>query len=1037
MLGLSLGGDFSFTEFVEPLWLDGLVVGVLIAFLLLGKGGKSFLGEGTRKKGGASASRRGPHQAADALTHEQQELQRLMEVEISAGHPEKALEAWDNMQGMEVPLETLSLWTKALAHVRPTTLASEVVQHMQRHPEHFCNAARSAHAVMEQLAVIGAAPAVLDDFAKACLRELQLPMTKKMVETLLGAYAAAGDEGRVSMYLSEPDVAQQLSARGYMMTIRGFLRNGLLEAALQQVQLMYSEAGLDVPPNASAAFYKRAVQTGEVAYVYESFGDILPLTSDSVDIILEECSRRSNLELADKVWRVARDQRLGSVSAYDSILKLYAAAGRAEASDVFRRMQTAQHRISNGLCAALLARCAESKFLSFAHEVADYARSKNGMSLQVYSALMKVYAFTGKSREACDLFKQLRQEDLRPDALMCCCMLKFAMECGRTELLAEILETSPMASHQHFTSMIRAAGKEKNVDAAFVVLERMKTCGMKPDAALYNCLLDVCVSANDVPRAIALVEEMKEAKACDVVSFNTLLKGLCQCHDFVASKKLLLDMKRCEVAPNEVTYNSFLNACVDSGHVKEAWDAVALFEQDGLACDAFTISILMKSLRKAPGKQFVQRAFDLLDRSGVALCSDEVLLNAVLDVSTKFGLEERLRGAIQAVSAASFRPMVHTYGCLIKAASTLGDIESARHFWHDMVEVRKMAPTPVVLGCMLDALVCLGGLQEAMALFRQWTGKLQANAVMYSMLFKGCLRESAASLAVQLLEEMHEAGVETSLQTYNLVLDMQARHGETGCVEQLLALMRRRGFQPDVNSYSTAVAGRCSAGFVEEAMHVYRSLPRAVQTEEVIFNNMLDGCLRQGYRGLAEELVKEALVRTAKQPCSTARLLVLFYSTHGCLDKAFDIVRNRCAEDEKSNPTGMSRLLASLTSACLQNNATERGLEVFHRLKALQPGPDSKCCSRVVSYLVRQPSGAWLEEAVKVVREVYGLSAQPRLLKKNLWINDDTLQSLFQALHQKGLSHVANKLLEDLRAAGVRVKRQQSSAAPQRRSLQG
>ncbi len=50
---------------------------------------------------------------------------------------------------------------------------------------------------------------------------------------------------------------------------------------------------------------------------------------------------------------------------------------------------------------------------------------------------MKVYAYLGMCDKACDLHDDLVKDGLTPDQVVCGCLMKFAVECGRTELSQE------------------------------------------------------------------------------------------------------------------------------------------------------------------------------------------------------------------------------------------------------------------------------------------------------------------------------------------------------------------------------------------------------------------------------------------------------------------------------------------------------------------------------------------------------------------------------------------------------------------------
>ena len=126
---------------------------------------------------------------------------------------------------------------------------------------------------------------------------------------------------------------------------------------------------------------------------------------------------------------------------------------------------------------------------------------------------------------------------------------------------------------------------------------------------------------------------MKRNGVVDVITYNTVIKGYCQAGDLDSAMTLLRQMKQENRLPNDVTHNSLINAFVNAGRVEAAWDLVMDMEECGLKADHYTCSIMLKTI-KGPSlsKRAAQRALRLVERSGVDLCADEVLLNTVLDV---------------------------------------------------------------------------------------------------------------------------------------------------------------------------------------------------------------------------------------------------------------------------------------------------------------------------------------------------------------------------------------------------------------------
>mmetsp|Transcript_37327 Transcript_37327/g.115995 ORF Transcript_37327/g.115995 Transcript_37327/m.115995 type:complete len:93 (+) Transcript_37327:2-280(+) len=91
-----------------------------------------------------------------------------------------------------------------------------------------------------------------------------------------------------------------------------------------------------------------------------------------------------------------------------------------------------------------------------------------------------------------------------------------------------------------------------------------------------------------------------------------------------------------------------------------------------------------------------------------------------------------------------------------------------------------MEPNDIVLGCMLDALVCNGHIDEAVELFGKWKKRVPPNTVIYSTLIKGFANTHQADRAMAAWKEMRQEGVKMNTVVYNAVIDAQAR---IGCME--------------------------------------------------------------------------------------------------------------------------------------------------------------------------------------------------------------------------------------------------------------
>lgn len=982
--------------------------------------------------------------ASEVRAKQQARARKSMEAALCAGSAEPLLTTWRASKGWPLTHNALRGVVQALLDLEPEKLVSEMFDHLAQHETQLGNT-RTVSIILDVVVRSGRFDALplLEQIVRAMQERMHLTPTPHMFEVLISSFAAAGDEVKVAEILAEATTAYPTFVpRHHSQMVRGFLRRGRLPAAYEQLVEMKQE-GISINPGVVQHFTRVACDGGCVDDVLAmvGFGDqqrpnkeslLTELPAESVVLVLEDCLKRGKHELALQVEEFVRQTGVTLLpGAYDALLRSCASIGDSRALQLFVEMEDSGIRIHEGLCVSILARCADSKFLRLAEEVVRYARARSMMSIAVYSGLMKVYAYSGMYGKACDLYEQILADGLTPDITMYGCLMKFSVECGRTQLSRELSEKVPQLDLQKYMSLIRAAGRDKDVGRAFELLRTLNSSGREPDSVVYNCVIDVCVSAGTIEKAREVVEEMRGLNLLDVVTYNTLLKGHSAAGDLEGCKKLLNEMAEAGFPPNDVSFNCVINAAASSGNMAEAWETIDKMESAGYAVDHYTISIMMKSLKKLRGQKEVHRVLSLLDRSGESVWSDEILLNTVLETCIRNRqdkrLEDILAGYDRETSAGGGRslwPNHHTYASLIKACSTLKRVNRCWDIWREMVDVRRMVPNEVVWGCMLDALVCNSRVEEAVKLFYEWKDTVPPNTIIFSTIIKGFAVSSQASRAMTMWREMRKDGVVMNTVVYNALIDAQARMGDVEAVTELFARMREDNCVPDVITYSTAVKGYSVKGDLDRAMEIFKSMKEnGMLNDSITYNTILDGCVRHNRMEIADQLLEE-MERTQVRPSNyTVGILVRMYGRRRQLDKAFEVVREL---PQKWGLVPNAQAKACLMYTCLNNGAMEKAFGVFEELKGMGPYVEAKVYGPLIGSCVRK---GMLDRAVELVDEAYGLQdptrpglKRQRRLRPGDVLDPEGIEQLLVQLERKGLGRpMALPLMERLRAAGVPI----------------
>lgn len=484
--------------------------------------------------------------------------------------------------------------------------------------------------------------------------------------------------------------------------------------------------------------------------------------------VLEECVKGSDYTGARLVEDTARKYNFPfHTSAYHALLKLGAQAGDTRVSDLFQELQRSGKQVSDSLCTDLLTRCGSNKFLRFADEVVAFLRAKRGMTVQHYGALMNVYSSCGMIEEACNVYEVMVGDGKKPDSQMLCCLTKLAISCGRQDLLKKIRasEISKLDSRACM-SRLRALAAANKIDDARTFFEEIKAAG-EPDSIMYNFMMDIYVSAGQNKSAFDFLFSIPADKFDVHITFNTLLKGHCKAGDIAAATDAMGHMKAAGHTPQIIAYNCILNMFVNIGPGQEGrlWELVDEMQSNGIKPDHFTVATVAKMVDLSYHKsQCLSKVLALLDASNVVIWTDEVVIVLMLQVCMKYRRWDRVRDILEKTELLQVKCSakgLHTYGLFIKAYGLLHRVDKCREIWGALVVQRSVAPTDLLTGCMLDALVrndCVDEAYQTLTLLERQG--IKPNAIMYRTILKGYVAKGDSSSARSIVGRMRSCSIQ-------------------------------------------------------------------------------------------------------------------------------------------------------------------------------------------------------------------------------------------------------------------------------------
>merc|ERR550514_994898 len=306
-----------------------------------------------------------------------------------------------------------------------------------------------------------------------------------------------------------------LTARMRMTLISTALRQSRLDEALEHMaQLPKSKSGA-IPPVVTSRILSVAGKSKRLGEVVERLKELkVKFDAKMLEDVLGEASRRQDTVMCRHLYQLAREQSIPkSEKTYEMFMKGHASDANTVRS-LFEEMtaEGSEVPLTEALGLTVLSICATNKDAKLAVRAFERAIPSFGGAPghALFAALIKVYVTCELYEEACAVYEeQMKPQEVKPDPALSDLLMKAAIQAGRSGLAECLFEQSPGDVAKHVT-MIKACGKENNLQGALSVFNKLKQGGVHMNSMIYNCLLDACVQCGDLEAAFTYFEQMKE-----------------------------------------------------------------------------------------------------------------------------------------------------------------------------------------------------------------------------------------------------------------------------------------------------------------------------------------------------------------------------------------------------------------------------------------------------------------------------------------------------------------------------------------------
>jgi len=513
-----------------------------------------------------------------------------------------------------------------------------------------------------------------------------------------------------------------------------------------------------------------------------------------------------------------------------------------------------------------------------------------------------------------------------------------------------------------------------------------------------------------------------------------------------------LDIYRCAMnaglslndMPQADCRNLFMALVTSAIRVGQTDEALRLLRDLRERGPGVTAALLASVTKLCTSKQLYQEClaiYDYVSMDPDLRVEDKSVWSCLLFCAVEVGCHPRCRSFFERLKTCG-TPSAKDYGNMIRFASTHSDCDLALALAQEMREAAASIDG-VVYNTVLVTCVSADRIEEARTLL----GEMEAvggvaDVITYNILAKAYAKAGRMDRCFELYEHMLAQDIKPSQVTYGILLDCCINENKVNKAAEVFDRMTEEGCVMNTVLYTTLIKGFARAGQVDHAMHVYeqmrtgRSVPPDLITfsilikancdahrleaalqlleamldfklrpDEVVFNNLLGGCVKESKAGLAKRLYEDMISAGIQPSNATFSILIRLYAQCKMLDEAVEMLRSEPAAQGISPEP---RLFSQLALCCLRERQGRRAVEVY-RLLLAHSSPTAACHSSMLGMSVKL-------NMLDTGAEILGLAAET-----NGRVDARDAQQLLEAARRKRKTQCLESCIASMGQLGIPI----------------
>ncbi|CAH2044731.1 unnamed protein product [Thlaspi arvense] len=360
------------------------------------------------------------------------------------------------------------------------------------------------------------------------------------------------------------------------------------------------------------------------------------------------------------------------------------------------------------------------------------------------------------------------------------------------ELLREQLWYKPNVGI--YVKLIVMLGKCKQPEKAHELFQAMIGEGCVVNHEVYTALLSAYSRSGRFEAAFTLLERMKSSHNSqpDVHTYSILIKSFLQVLAFDKVQDLLLDMRKQGIRPNTITYNTLIDAYGKAKMFVEMESTlIQMLGEDDCKPDSWTMNSTLRAFGGSGQIEMMENCYDKFQSSGIE--PNIRTFNILLDSYGKTGNYKKMSAVMEFMQKYHYSWTIVTYNVVIDAFGRAGDLKQMEYLFR-LMQSERIKPSCVTLCSLVRAYGRAGKADKIGGVLRF----IENSDIRLDLVFFNCLVDAYGRMEKfaemkGVLELMEKKGFKPDKITYRTMVKAYRISGMTSHVKELHGVVESVG----------------------------------------------------------------------------------------------------------------------------------------------------------------------------------------------------------------------------------------------------